>query len=926
MGLYALLESTQRDVTSALDTAIERVLARPELMRQAEELGATHDQIVAELGKVRGDMLAGVASQVNQLERVRRAQNRLQAVGRRAAQRDRKTSEPAESRRTEKPPQALKKIAQRIPERQPAPRVEGGQLWQTLDQLVQITKPALERSLEDQVVAPQVRRLLNRLRQEQRGQEALFATDLGDVDIRGLRAQVDEDLFVRTRSLEELGRLLTHLPRGSVGIAGSRGVGKSTALEHVERVIPRDGESGRPPFRVNVSAPTEYVPQEFLMHLLGEIATKWLRERVPAAGIDREDSIRARAVALTVTAVLPLLLLVVGGWSLGSYVATTGLSTPAASMPLVVAFASVLAAGFLGRQAGLRLHRPWSLLVRTEGIRLTAPDEFRDLAPTTYTARVIMLTGTAMAVLASAVIWADSYPLAGSLSASELAAVLLVVVATAALVGSFATLDFHLQRSTSPVGTMSGVVVGVTALAVGMQGLGPLLLPDFTLAVRVVVGAALTAAAVCCATLRLGIRGDPKAEPEQHTAVDLAREDLRRLRFQRSSAVGTTTALKLGASSYLPFEASRGVSRSVTDVEATLTVPETVKLIRELLLAIHHDLREEAGPDETVRIVVAIDEMDKLEASDRARDFLNEIKGVFGIEGVVFLVSVSEDAMASFERRGLAFRDAFDSAFDEVVHLPQLSFRETRDILRAKVIPEMPLPFVALAHCLAGGLARDVLRTVHHIAECEPPRSIQAVTSAAIHREIRGKWKGAVSALRPLPLEPHVTDLILVMYRIDRCKGDQQVDDRCVTREDAFEEIDRLRLRGIKDADLPDLRTLLRLAGEYVGFCYFCRTLDDFFGTPDEGLLVGRLRRAMDDDLSERHTLDYLARARYHLAVKPRLGWEAISFFRERHGLGPALRYPPVLLGEVAGSTTPRTSASRAHVGAGPRVSMQRMP
>ena len=34
-----------------------------------------------------------------------------------------------------------------------------------------------------------------------------------------------------------------------------------------------------------------------------------------------------------------------------------------------------------------------------------------------------------------------------------------------------------------------------------------------------------------------------------------------------------------------------------------------------------------------------------------------------------YLISVSDDALAAYEMRGLPVRDAFDSAFDEVIHV-----------------------------------------------------------------------------------------------------------------------------------------------------------------------------------------------------------------------------------------------------------------
>jgi hypothetical protein len=50
--------------------------------------------------------------------------------------------------------------------------------------------------------------------------------------------------------------------------------------------------------------------------------------------------------------------------------------------------------------------------------------------------------------------------------------------------------------------------------------------------------------------------------------------------------------------------------------------------------------------------VIGIDEVDKIEDPAEARAFFNQIKGLFGDASCLFLISISDDAMAAFERRG----------------------------------------------------------------------------------------------------------------------------------------------------------------------------------------------------------------------------------------------------------------------------------
>ena len=108
-------------------------------------------------------------------------------------------------------------------------------------------------------------------------------------------------------------------------------------------------------------------------------------------------------------------------------------------------------------------------------------------------------------------------------------------------------------------------------------------------------------------------------------------------------------------------------------------------------------------------MLIGIDEVDKILDGERAEAFLNDIKAVFGVPGCLYLVSLSEDALAVFARRALSVRSAFDSAFDELVAVPPMTYRNSEELL-IKRVAGLPRPFVALCHVLAGGLPRDLLR------------------------------------------------------------------------------------------------------------------------------------------------------------------------------------------------------------------------
>jgi len=109
------------------------------------------------------------------------------------------------------------------------------------------------------------------------------------------------------------------------------------------------------------------------------------------------------------------------------------------------------------------------------------------------------------------------------------------------------------------------------------------------------------------------------------------------------------------------------------------------------------------------RVIICIDEMDKIRDSDRAEQFLNDIKAVFDVPGCLYLVAISEDAMIVFASQTPAIRTAFDSAFDEIISVAPMTFAEAQDLLDLRVTG-VPRPFLALCQVLAGGVPRELIR------------------------------------------------------------------------------------------------------------------------------------------------------------------------------------------------------------------------
>src|SRR6266540_1819890 len=205
-----------------------------------------------------------------------------------------------------------------------------------------------------------------------------------------------------------------------------------------------------------------------------------------------------------------------------------------------------------------------------------------------------------------------------------------------------------------------------------------------------------------------------------------ARRHLARVRYLQTHTSGWSGALRLPGGS----QAQR--SGSTSRAEQPLSYPEIVDEFRAFAREVAADVHRNGD-----RVFISIDELDKIGSAEQAEHFLNEIKGIFGIPHLYFVVSVSDDALTAFDRRGLPLRDAFDSSFDEIIHVGPLGYEESRRLLYRRVIG-LTEPYVALCYCLAGGLARDLIRAARHVVRTAAGLTANKSSSLALDTGVFG--------------------------------------------------------------------------------------------------------------------------------------------------------------------------------------------
>ncbi|MET8848528.1 hypothetical protein [Amycolatopsis sp. NPDC004625] len=215
--------------------------------------------------------------------------------------------------------------------------------------------------------------------------------------------------------------------------------------------------------------------------------------------------------------------------------------------------------------------------------------------------------------------------------------------------------------------------------------------------------------------------GTARREPNDDLVVE-ARHRLSGLRFVVTTTVTRSAALKP------PAMAEFGGSLAMAQAAQLKTLPELVGEFRNFLslLARGH------------RVLICIDELDKIASAPEAERILNDLKALFGIENCFFLVAVSDDALAGFSRRSLTVRTAFDSAFDTVVTVGRFELAETRRLLVQRV-SALPEPFVWLCHTMSGGLPRDLNRAVrelYDLSAAHREKDLATLSREMIHADL----------------------------------------------------------------------------------------------------------------------------------------------------------------------------------------------
>jgi KAP family P-loop domain len=172
-----------------------------------------------------------------------------------------------------------------------------------------------------------------------------------------------------------------------------------------------------------------------------------------------------------------------------------------------------------------------------------------------------------------------------------------------------------------------------------------------------------------------------------------------RIRFTTGLKFGSEVGVSGGQSLAATFKRSREKALD----ERPTTVASLIFDFRNLA---EHIAASMARP-----LVIGIDELDKIEDADAVRELLRDIKGIFEVTGVHFLVSISDEAAAALQLGTLqpGGRNEFNSSFYTVIELPALGPHGAYELLQARGFGDSGRLAAALC-LLSGGNRRELIR------------------------------------------------------------------------------------------------------------------------------------------------------------------------------------------------------------------------
>jgi hypothetical protein len=221
----------------------------------------------------------------------------------------------------------------------------------------------------------------------------------------------------------------------------------------------------------------------------------------------------------------------------------------------------------------------------------------------------------------------------------------------------------------------------------------------------------------------------------RHEADELRRD----IRFITTTKEGSEFGAE-GGRSGLTARIKRSRELQLAERPATLS-----SLVQRFRTFAHHVSEVLEGP-----LIIGIDELDKMSDHDRVVALLRDVKGIFEISGVFFLVSISDEAARSLGLGALRTRNEFNSSFYTVLPLGPLEPCDCRELLEKRVKDFDP-ELASFIGVMSGGIAREVVRIAEIVysKRAEQPFTVLDAAFGVMVEELQIFLENVVSASAP---------------------------------------------------------------------------------------------------------------------------------------------------------------------------------
>ncbi|MEY9961361.1 P-loop NTPase fold protein [Streptacidiphilus sp. MAP5-52] len=384
---------------------------------------------------------------------------------------------------------------------------------------------------------------------------------------------------------------------------------------------------------------------------------------------------------------------------------------------------------------------------------------------------------------------------------------------------------------------------------------------------------------VAAALVKPSLRRAPKGPPSLN-------QRCQRYLYRLRPVQNSSTAVNMGVSRLQGITFGRARTTSLSSVP--FTFPQLVTDFRDLLadIARRHQMIFPGA-----RVVIAIDELDRVGDTDQARRFLSQIKAIFGIENVYYLISVAEDVGAAFVRRGLPHRDVTDSSLDDVLYLPARTLEESRSLLTLRA-PSITATFAELIHALSGGIPRDLIRyarrliELHHWTEHFELKDLAPTMISEDLADTLDGFRTLLSAQEWTPSNGHLLNSLHDLVRLLHSPTEQNSSEARAKIRDLAADPSPSAPTGRRGASEPVLAGVAQTLWQEASACaLFSLTLLEIYAEPD---FDGRRTRARA--IGRSGHAQRLAEARLEFAASPHSARIILEEIRAAWSLAPAHR------------------------------------